>query len=138
MHVKALARLFRQFSATGRAPSDPQPVDAGPTVFTEDQARLLLVLQELGIDRDDATWLMWASERFSERRVARGLALLRLDGLEFRSALSEAMRPGALRSLLLRGGPFDDAEMDRLRRELPLEVERVHSQELRWELEGTV
>ncbi len=135
MHVKALARLFSQFRATGRAPRDPKPVDHSPIVFTEDQARLLLVLKDLDIDRDDATWLLWASERFSERQVARGLALLRLDALDLRAALSEAMRPGALRGLLMCGGQFKDAEIDRLRHEVPLEIERVHNQEERWELE---
>jgi hypothetical protein len=138
MPALSLARLLGSLLAPKRAPRH-EPASPGlaiPAPFSDDQARLLLALKELGTANDDATWLMWASESFSQAQVVCGLQMLALGLPDFRATLADAMWPGPLRGMLLRGGDIADKGLARLRLEVPLEVERVHGQESRWALAG--
>jgi len=136
MQALNLASKVAALLSPRRAERPAAPRVEVPAPFSEAQARLLVALKELGIGRDDATWLMWASERFSQAQVRCGLELLDLEPADMHATLADAMWPCPLRGQLMRGAVREDKGLGRLRVELPLEVEKVHRQAGRWELAG--
>ncbi len=93
-----VARTF-----AGTCPATPASVLAGiPATFTEDQARLVLMLKGIPPDSVEVENLLWAPGRFTDAQRTCATALLQLGPRDFCETLADAMEPCALRGTLMR------------------------------------
>ena len=127
MHTDTVSRksipFIRRLLAPYRAPAQAHLTLDIPAAFSEDQSRLIIALKDLGMERNDASWLLWASPtEFSQAQVQCVLDMLALNAQDFCATMADAMAPCALRGQLLRGRGFEDDEVCRLRRQVALEL----------------
>lgn len=121
MYTDAPARILSSLKscllALRQKGTQARPVTDIPATFLEMQARFILALKDLEVERDDATWLLRISPaQFSEAQILCVQDMLALDAPDFCLTLADAMAPCSLRGQLLRGRGFEDSEFCRLRR----------------------
>lgn len=111
------------------SPSIPRPLESRPdraqarllldipAPFSESQARFILALKDLEVDRDGAFRLLRTSPaEFSQAQILCVQEILSLEARDFCATQADAMLPCALRGQLMRGRGFQDDEVCELER----------------------
>jgi hypothetical protein len=123
MHAFALTflshpDLLEVFRPRAKAPARSDVASEIPGAFSEDQARQILVLKVLGVDREAALRILRGKRQaLNGAQVECAGEMLELELGDLCATLADAMNPCALRGQLMRRRIIEDAKLIGLRRD---------------------